>query len=379
MDAGHLAFPFILHSDVLTDTIEACKRLHNAVDLRSSRKDFHRWSQNIWLVLDTLLNMETVLRGLLDSPDELDLLLKLDSISIGKLLLTFNNEVKALQFIFDERTLIDNRTPSVGDVADMVLISSSVETKMGSVLEKLQLLCTTQPFANTVRSEQISKEIEKITLDIKYSTLEDSDERLGFEHPDTLAIASDIGLTLHRNGSYHAAEFMYRRVLAAQEQVLGSASSVTLKSINDLAEVLQSQGKPEEAEKMFRRASFRRQHLSDMERPSSGQLRWKVSNEGSLISDYIRSLVGSPEAVEIGLSVSAAAALSRKLQGATAHKTRIAKFRAVSFRSKAQTLLESLLGIPLEWWPLPEPQRPLPAGLASIVWTCVSKSTIWSH
>lgn len=379
MNDDQPAFTFILDKNNLADAIEACRGLRDAVDLRSSREDSRRWWQIMKLALDTLLNIETVVHGLWNSPDTSRLRHKLDSISIEKLISTLKDELHALRSIIEERGLIEDTGPSVGEVVDLLLNSSSVETRMRSVLEKLQLLSTTQPFDDTVRSGKIVKEIDKITLEIKYSTLADSEKRLGFEHPDTLAIASDLGLALHFNESYSAAEDMHRRVLAAQEQVLGSASSVTLKSINDLAEVLQSQGKPEEAEKMFRRASFRPQHLSDMERPSSGQLRWKVSNEGSLISDYIRSLVGSPEAVEIGLSVSAAAALSRKLQGATAHKTRIAKFRAVSFRSKAQTLLESLLGIPLEWWPLPEPQRPLPAGLASIVWTCVSKSTIWSH
>jgi hypothetical protein len=354
--------------------------LRNIVDVGSSFKDSRKWSQIVQLALDTLLKIEIVVFDLhdIDSPDTLGLRQELDSISMGKLIPTLKDELEALQFIFEERKSIEDTTSSAEKVALLVLNSSCVEIRMRSVLEKLQLLSTIQLFEDTVQSKQIGKEIEKITLEIKRSTLADSETRLGFEDPDTLAIVGDLGLPLHRNESYNATGDMYREIPEAQEKISGSASFDTL---YDLAEVLQSQGKSEEAEKMFRRASFRRQHLSDMQRPSSGQpesalkLRSRVSNECFLLSDYIQSLISSPEAVEIGLSVSAAAALSRRLQGAIAHKTRIAKFRAVSFRSRAQTLIESLLGVTLEWWPLPQPQHSLPAGLATIVWTCVSKST----
>lgn len=375
MDVDQRAFPFTLDTNNFADTIEACRRLRDVVDIKSSSKDSRRWSKIVQLVFDTLHSIgKIVFLGFWDDPDsgsqqESDLIL------MGKLIPTLKDALEALQFIFEERKSIEDTTSSAEKVALLVLNSSCVEIRMRSVLEKLQLLSSIQLIEDTVRSEKIYRELEKINLEIKYSTLADSEKRLGFAHPDTLAIASDLGLALHRSKFYNAADHMYRRVLAAQELVQGSASSGTLKSIYDLAKVLESQGKSEAAEKMFRRAAFRRQHLSDMERPSSRQLRWKVSNEGSLISDYIQSLISSPEAVEIGLSASAAAALSRRLQGAIAHKTRIAKFRAVSFRSRAQTLIESLLGVTLEWWPLPQPQHSLPAGLATIVWTCVSKFT----
>lgn len=282
MDAVSLAYPLLIHSDNLMDTIESCMELRNIVDVGSSFKDSRKWSQIVQLALDTLLKIEIVVFDLhdIDSPDTLGLRQELDSISMGKLIPTLKDELEALQFIFEERKSIEDTTSSAEKVALLVLNSSCVEIRMRSVLEKLQLLSTIQLFEDTVRSEKSGKEIEKITLEIKRSTLADSETRLGFEDPDTLAIASDLGLALHFNESYSAAEDMHRRVLAAQELVLGSASSVTLKSINDLAEVLQSQGKPEEAEKMFRRASFRRQHLSDMERSASdsfvGKSRMKV-------------------------------------------------------------------------------------------------------
>lgn len=65
---------------------------------------------------------------------------------------------------------------------------------------------------------------------------------LGKEHPETLASLNNLVLVLSSQGRYEEAERIYRQVLAVRERVLGKEHSLTLTSINNLAEVLRSQG-----------------------------------------------------------------------------------------------------------------------------------------
>jgi cell division protein ZapA (FtsZ GTPase activity inhibitor) len=55
-------------------------------------------------------------------------------------------------------------------------------------------------------------------------------------------------------GNYSAAQHMAAKALAARKSVLGLIAIETLTSVVVLAEVLQDQGKYEEAEKLNRRA-----------------------------------------------------------------------------------------------------------------------------
>jgi Flp pilus assembly protein TadD len=87
---------------------------------------------------------------------------------------------------------------------------------------------------------------------------------LGPEHPNTLAIMSNLALVLNSQGKYEEAEVMNRQTLALREKVIGPEHPDTLVSMSNLAAVLDRQGKYEEAEVM------NRQTLSLRERRCSG-------------------------------------------------------------------------------------------------------------
>ena len=77
--------------------------------------------------------------------------------------------------------------------------------------------------------------------------------RSALEHPQTLTSMNNLAEVLSSQGKYEAAEAMHRRTLELSEKVLGLEHPHTLTSMNNLAEVLRSQGKYEAAEAMHRR------------------------------------------------------------------------------------------------------------------------------
>jgi Flp pilus assembly protein TadD len=77
---------------------------------------------------------------------------------------------------------------------------------------------------------------------------------LGQKHPDTLASMNNLARVLGSQGKYDEAEAMHRQALQLSEEVLGQEHSTTLASMDNLARVLRSQGKYDEAEAMHRQA-----------------------------------------------------------------------------------------------------------------------------
>jgi tetratricopeptide (TPR) repeat protein len=77
---------------------------------------------------------------------------------------------------------------------------------------------------------------------------------LGKEHPTTLASLNNLASVLQGQGKYEETEVMYRRALKGRENILGMEHPSTLASVNDIATVLQAQGRYEEAEAMNRQA-----------------------------------------------------------------------------------------------------------------------------
>jgi hypothetical protein len=63
---------------------------------------------------------------------------------------------------------------------------------------------------------------------------------LGKEHPGTLTSIHNIALFLQSQGKYDEAEPMYRQTLALREKILGKEHPDTLTSMNTLAGLLQS-------------------------------------------------------------------------------------------------------------------------------------------
>jgi Flp pilus assembly protein TadD len=71
---------------------------------------------------------------------------------------------------------------------------------------------------------------------------------LGEEHPSTLDSMNNLALVLDSQGKHAEADEMHRQALQLKEKVLGQEHPSTLDSMNNLASVLRSQGKHEEAE-----------------------------------------------------------------------------------------------------------------------------------
>ena len=60
--------------------------------------------------------------------------------------------------------------------------------------------------------------------------------KLGADHPDTLTTASNLAITISKQGKYAEAEQMQREVLAAQERHLGADHPDTVTTAGNLAD-----------------------------------------------------------------------------------------------------------------------------------------------
>ena len=92
---------------------------------------------------------------------------------------------------------------------------------------------------------------------------------LGVEHPSTLTGMNNLALVLNQQGKYEEAEEMHRQALALRETVLGKEHPNTLRSMNNLALVLESQGKYEEAEEIYRQALALKETVLGKEHPDT--------------------------------------------------------------------------------------------------------------
>ena len=75
---------------------------------------------------------------------------------------------------------------------------------------------------------------------------------LGVEHPDTLIRVNNLAMVLQYQGKYEESEKMNQRALEGREKVLGVEHPDTLTSVSNLAMILRYQGKYEEAKNMNR-------------------------------------------------------------------------------------------------------------------------------
>jgi Tfp pilus assembly protein PilF len=84
---------------------------------------------------------------------------------------------------------------------------------------------------------------------------------------------NNLALVLDSQGKYEEAEAMHRQTLATSEKVLGHEHPSTLTSMNNLAGVLNSQGKYEEAEVMHRQTLATREKMLRHEHPDHANKR----------------------------------------------------------------------------------------------------------
>jgi tetratricopeptide (TPR) repeat protein len=107
---------------------------------------------------------------------------------------------------------------------------------------------------------------------------------MGPEHPDTLRSISNLARVLDMQGKYEEAELMNRQALAQREIVLGPEHPDTLTSMGSLAIVISNQGKNEEAESMHRQVLAKRETVLGPEHPdtlkSMNSLAIVISNQG---------------------------------------------------------------------------------------------------
>jgi Tetratricopeptide repeat len=76
---------------------------------------------------------------------------------------------------------------------------------------------------------------------------------LGAEHPSTLDSMDNLAVVLNRQGKHAEAEEIQRQTLRLYTKVLGAEHPSTLRSMNNLVDALRQQGKHEEAENMHLR------------------------------------------------------------------------------------------------------------------------------
>jgi tetratricopeptide (TPR) repeat protein len=77
-------------------------------------------------------------------------------------------------------------------------------------------------------------------------------EKLGAEHPDTLATIHNLAYLYARQKHYTEAEKLYKQVLVAREELLGEGHLCTLATMHDLAYVYETRGRYAKAKNLAR-------------------------------------------------------------------------------------------------------------------------------
>jgi tetratricopeptide (TPR) repeat protein len=91
-------------------------------------------------------------------------------------------------------------------------------------------------------------------VDFARRILKAEERLLGPEHLDVLGSINNLGVLLSDKGDYSGAEMLYRRALAGYELAVGAEHSKTLGTVSDLGKLLYSKGDYMGAEVLFRRA-----------------------------------------------------------------------------------------------------------------------------
>nr|VFJ68570.1 MAG: Tetratricopeptide repeat-containing protein [Candidatus Kentron sp. DK] len=94
-------------------------------------------------------------------------------------------------------------------------------------------------------------------------------QRLGPEHPDTLASINNLAGLYQVQGRYGEAQTLYERALAAREKVLGPEHPDTLISLNNLAALYQAQSRYGEAQTLYERALAASEKVLGPEHPDT--------------------------------------------------------------------------------------------------------------
>ncbi len=94
-------------------------------------------------------------------------------------------------------------------------------------------------------------------------------EKLGEEHPSTVASMNNLGVLLERQGRYEEAEPLFKETLRLDEKVLGEQHPDTLDSMDNLAELYSRQGRYKEMEPLYKEALRRREEALGEQHPDT--------------------------------------------------------------------------------------------------------------
>lgn len=93
------------------------------------------------------------------------------------------------------------------------------------------------------------------------------------------------------------------------------------------------------------------------------------------ISEFLESLVSGTGAKLSKVHRSVARVLARKLRNVKSDQitfSRIPKDDHLTVMNRAQNFVEKIIGLPLDWWPLPASRQYPAPGSPRIAWSCVS-------
>ena len=127
---------------------------------------------------------------------------------------------------------------------------------------------------------QFGDDVTEMVERILRGDLEEEEEKLGLDAPETLISVNNLGELLYAQGKLEEAEVLFRRALEGSERVLGVDHPDTLTSVNNLGTLLEAQGKLEEAEVLYRRALEGRERVLGVDHPGTLQ---SVNNLGMLL------------------------------------------------------------------------------------------------
>ena len=190
--------------------------------------------------IDTALMGVTLRDGLFDQQralleeqgaDETEILLGLDELEGILAGMNFSNV--ALGWL-EDNVLADTVAGIERQFADQPLVRARLLQSVASTMRNLAL------YERAGRLQEEALEIRR--------------QKLGADHPRTLASMSATGRLLRSQGNLAEAEVYERQALAGRRRTLGDDHPDTLSSISNLGVLLRHQGRPSEAEPFYREA-----------------------------------------------------------------------------------------------------------------------------
>ena len=131
-----------------------------------------------------------------------------------------------------------------------------IKNAQGNLLEALRARVRRRPNAiDKFRLGDVlhDRGLYEEALPIQKEVLLCREKELGAEHPDTLKSVNNMALLLQSMGKLKEAEPLCKRAWEAKEKTLGPDHPSTLISVTNMASLLQDMGKLDEAEPLYKR------------------------------------------------------------------------------------------------------------------------------